>query len=260
MSNMNRRLWTRNELLLAFNLYCKTPFGQIDQKNPFIIELGELINRSPSSVSWKLANFARLDPTIRARGLSGASHGSKGEEEIWNEFNNNWAQLGYESEILLINLKKKGEKISRQENFDDDIHLLKEGKERETVIRARINQGFFRKTILATYSSKCCITGLDIPELLIASHIVPWSKDEVNRVNPKNGLCLNALHDKAYDRGLITIDPDFVVVISKTVNAMKNASSLNFLTKYHGKTINLPDKFVPERKFLEYHNEYVFVG
>ena len=80
-----------------------------------------------------------------------------------------------------------------------------DGKEKERIIKTRVNQSLFRKVVLATYNNKCCITGLAQPELLIASHIIPWSVNEKERLNPSNGICLNALHDKAFDSGLIAI-------------------------------------------------------
>jgi putative restriction endonuclease len=54
---MERRNWTRNELIVAFNLYCRTPFGRIDRRNPEIIALAAALDRTPSAVSWKLANL-----------------------------------------------------------------------------------------------------------------------------------------------------------------------------------------------------------
>src|SRR5579864_2967911 len=102
---MPRNDWTRDQLILAFNLYCKIPFGRIHHRNPVIIELAKAIGRSPSAVSWKLANFAHLDPSLRARSIAGASHGAKAEQQIWNEFNGNWDKLAYESERLMLETK-----------------------------------------------------------------------------------------------------------------------------------------------------------
>jgi putative restriction endonuclease len=87
---MAKRNWSHKELIVAFNLYCKTPFGKIHNRNPQIVELAGLLDRSPSSVSWKLANFARLDPTLKKRGISGAQHGGKADRQVWDEFNDNW--------------------------------------------------------------------------------------------------------------------------------------------------------------------------
>src|SRR5690349_9662225 len=98
---MPRRDWTREELIVAFNLYCKIPFGRIHIRNPLVIELANAIGRTPSAVSWKLANFARLDPALQKRSISGASHGARAEVEIWNEFSNDWEGLTFESERLL---------------------------------------------------------------------------------------------------------------------------------------------------------------
>ena len=83
---MVRRNWTREELIVAFNLYCKIPFGRIHIRNPLIIELAKAIGRTPSALSWKLANFARLDPALRKRNIAGAGHGARAEVEIWKEF------------------------------------------------------------------------------------------------------------------------------------------------------------------------------
>ena len=81
-SLMTRRAWTREELIVAFNLYCKIPFGRIHIRNPLVMDLAKAIGRTPSAVSWKLANFARLDPALQKRNIAGASHGARAEVEI----------------------------------------------------------------------------------------------------------------------------------------------------------------------------------
>jgi putative restriction endonuclease len=254
---MARDNWTRDELIVAFNLYCKIPFGKITSKNPEIINLAKMIGRTPSAVALKLVNFARLDPELQKRNIAGMSHGSKGEEKIWNEFHGNWEELAFESEILLARVK--GEPIEKSAKIDLDS-LPSAGKEREAIIKARVNQTFFRSAILASYENKCCITGIAIPELLVASHIVPWSKDEKNRLNPHNGLCLNLLHDKAFDRGLITITEDYKMKLSPTLmDYNKNEAINKFFLPYSDQTISLPKKFLPDKSFLKYHYENVFI-
>ena len=99
----------------------------------------------------------------------------------------------------------------------EEAHEFPEGRSREAIIRVRVNQGFFRAAVLASYSARCCITGLSIPQLLMASHIVPWSVDAKNRTNPQNGLCLNAIHDRAFDCGLLTVTTDLKVKLSPRV-------------------------------------------
>jgi len=123
-----------------------------------------------------------------------------------------------------------------------------------------VNQSIFRTMILATYNYRCCITGISNPELLVASHIVPWSVDEKNRLNPMNGLALNALHDRAFDNHLITVDAGtYKIRVSsklKTKDVVKSVQQ-NFF-KYEGKQIFLPDKFLPKKDFLKVHNDKFF--
>jgi len=252
---MPRRDWTRNELILAFNLYCKTPFGKMHRGNPQVIELAKLINRTPNSVSWKLVNFARLDPDLKRRNIVGASHGSKSDIEVWEEFQDNWEKLSFESEKLLADTKHFP--IIQLADLEADFEI-REGKEKEQLVRVRVNQNFFRETVLASYGYKCCLTGLDVPELLNASHIVPWAKDKNNRLNPRNGVCLNALHDRAFDRGLVTITEQYCMKVSNKLKAGSGPAT-TFLLKYDGAKIMEPDKFLPEKRFLKYHNENVYL-
>jgi putative restriction endonuclease len=253
----NHRLWTRDELIIAFNLYCKIPFGQIDARNPVVIALADVLGRTPASVSWKLANFARLDPALQARGIKGASHGSKGELAVWEEFNNNWDSLAFESERLLADLTKQS--VEEMNGLKED-DLPKDGLERERVVRVRVNQRFFRTTVLTSYASRCCITGLAIPILLSASHIAPWAKDPNNRMNPRNGLCLNLLHHKAFDAGLITITPEFRVRVSASLaTSITSDSNKNFFTRYDNQLAQLPRRFLPDPSLLEWHNKTIFV-
>lgn len=79
--------------------------------------------------------------------------------------------------------------------------------------------------------------------------------------NPCNGLCLNSLHDKAFDKGLITLGEDLEVVISKEMkNVEMDKTTREWFYGYEGKQINLPDKFLPGKAFLEYHNDMIFMG
>jgi putative restriction endonuclease len=253
---MSSNKWTREELIIAFNLYCKIPFGKIHIHNPEIIALASVLNRTPSAVSWKLANLASLDPSLKKRNITGASHGSKMDAEVWNEFNGDWDRLAFESEKLLA------QKTGREIEDVSEVELLglpKVGIEKEALIKIRVNQSFFRKSVLAAYNFQCCITGLEIIELLNASHIIPWSKDEANRVNPRNGLSLNAIHDRAFDRGLITITPEFKVKVSTLIGQKKTGKAVqDFLLSYDGLEITKPERFAPDLAFLEYHNVNVF--
>lgn len=249
-------LWTREELILAVNLYCKLPFGRLHRLNPEVIHLADLIGRTPSSVAYKLVNFASLDPSLKKRGIKGASNASKLDAEVWNEFFNNWDSLPYESEMLLANFEKT---TVEQLNHIPDVELPKEGKMREQIVKVRVNQYFFRNSILASYNNTCCITGLQQPEFLIAGHIMPWSVDEKNRLNPQNGIAINALHDKAFETGLLTITTDYKVKISPLLFKQKKLKSVEeYFLKLDNRDIILPSRFLPDVEFLKYHNEVRF--
>ncbi len=133
------------------------------------------------------------------------------------------------------------------------------GETKRSIVNSRLKQSFFRQTILSSYKSRCCMSGLDDPRLLIASHIVPWNKDKSNRLNPSNGLCLSALHDRAFDQGMITVTPDWKIRISKSLSHSKNSFCKMALLSLEGKSILLPEKFLPSKEFLLFHNSDIFV-
>lgn len=243
MNSKQSKSWTKDELILAINLYCKTPFGKIHTGNPEIILLANRLNRTPGSISYKLANFASIDPSLPRKG---ASNVSKLDREVWTDFFENWDEMAYQSEKDFL-----GEKF-----IDEEAIKIPEGKTREAIVKTRVNQSFFRKTILASYGA-CCITGIPTPELLVASHIIPWSKDEKNRTNPRNGLCLNCLHDRAFDVGLITLSNDFSVIVSPKLKKHPS-QQVEIVTAYEGKRITLPTRFLPDQALLDYHRENIF--
>ncbi len=251
-----QRLWTREELILVMNLYCKLPFGRLHRLNPEVINLAKLLNRTSGAVAYKLVNFASFDPTLKARGINGASNASNLDKRIWDEFFNNWDILPFESERLLAEFSNT---TVEDLNHISENEIFREGLTKEQMVKIRVNQRFFRTLILASYNSTCCITGIKQPELLIASHIKPWSTDEKNRLNPQNGIAINALHDRAFETGLITITPEYKIKVSSVLFDRKE-SGLNedYFLKYHNQGIILPSKFLPDRQFLEYHNESRF--
>lgn len=250
-----QRSWNREELILAINLYCKLPFGRLHSRNPKVIHLSELINRTPSSVAYKLVNFASLDPSLKARGIKGAANASRLDKTIWEEFYNNWEDLPFESEMLLAKVENKPIEIVS----NIDLNNLPEGKTRESIVKVRVNQSFFRCSILASYNNTCCITGINQRELLISGHIKSWSEDIKNRLNPRNGIAINALHDRAFETGLITITPDYKIKISNVLLKQKKTEALEkYFFQYDNKNIVLPSRFLPDIEFLKYHNEYRF--
>lgn len=252
-----RRNWTREETIIAFYVYCIIPFESSSKTNPTVIHYANLISRTPSALNMKIGNIGRLDPNLKKKGIAGLTHGAKMEEIIWNEFNSNKEGLVYEAEKIIEKLSDKSveDKYLKSEEIDYS------SKDKIRLVKTRINQGFFRSSVLSAYNNTCAITNTKINELLVASHIKPWAADSKNRLNPHNGICLNSIHDKAFDKGLITIDNKFRIIIS---GRLKEYYSNKFISdvfkKYDYKKILIPQKFKPSLDFLEYHNDVIFKG
>jgi len=234
--------WTRTEQMLALELYCRTPFGLISRRNSEIISLAEKLGRTPSSVSLKMANFSALDPTITQKGMSNYS---KSDALIWEEF--------FDNPTLFLDkvVKLKVEASPLYEIHEiDDYSELREGQDLPIISTRRKHQDFFRKTLMTAYGGKCGLTEIGESQLLTASHIVPWAKDEKNRLNPRNGILLNALHDRAFDSGLISFEDNLDIIISPQL--ILNEASSPFFTD---KKLRTPEKFGPDPAFLKWHRD-----
>lgn len=254
---MEKRFWSREELLLALNLYLKLPFGKMHSRTLEVIYLAKLMNRTPSSIAMRLVNFASVDPFHQNRGIKGLAGGKRQVEPIWQEFLANKEEILFESEILLV------EKESNSINKKYEIilygteNLVGESKVRE--VKTRVNQNIFRQIVLANYSGKCAFSGIDIPDLLVASHIIPWSKNKKERLNPENGICLSSLYDKAFDKGLIGLKLDYSIIFSERLK--QNMSKIYFnqyFSHLDKKVISLPEKYFPNKAFLEFHLDSIF--
>ncbi len=254
-----KRIWSKDETILALYLYYQIPFGKIHSTNSEIIKLANLIGRTPSAVCMKMCNLARFDKTLANRKVNGLKNGSKMDEYIWTEFEGRIGTLVAESNKIL-NYYLSDSEVVYEESIDN---YIPKGNDINIMSRGRHGQDFFRRAVLSAYNYKCCITNVSIPELLIASHIKPWkdSNNDTEKLNPRNGLCLNAFFDKAFDTGLITLSQQYRIIISKRVkNECTNESDQYYFLKYEGKQINLPEKFKPDITYIEYHNDMIFKG
>ncbi len=254
---MKANLWSREELILAFNLYLKLPFGKLHTRTPEVQELALLLGRSVNSIAIRLTNFASCDPYHQNRGVKGMVGGIKQCQPIWDEFALSRDSLLFESEQILAEKETGSIEIKYKDLLFDISELKGEYKIRE--VKTRVNQNIFRQIVIANYSGKCAITGIDIPDLLFASHIIPWSKNEIERLNPENGICLSALYDKAFDKGLIGINEKFEIIISTD---LKKKSNKEYYSKYFSHLENekllLPNKYLPGKLFLQYHLDEIF--
>lgn len=255
---MDRRLWTREELILALSVYFQLPFGRLNHTTPEVKELARILGRTENSAALRLVNFAACDPYIINSGRTGMTSGIGVCMPIWEEFYDDRERLFSEAQRIKASLLHK--------SIEETLHITAsdlEGKERTAVIRQRVNQSVFRSMILYNYEERCAITGINIPELLVAGHIIPWADSTPQqKLSPENGICLSALYDKAFDKGLITFSPDdYTISLS---SALREYETQEYYDKHFGsidgKQITMPIEHKPCRDFLAYHRDHVFVG
>jgi len=137
---------------------------------------------------------------------------------------------------------------------DDDAHYLTQ-TEKETIMKARIGQGPYRKRLLEKYEKRCVVTGIDNAKLLVASHIKPWSVcDNQERIDGENGLLLSANMDKLFDCGLITFSHAGKLFVS------------SFVGKENEKRLHITDSIIVKLRatprlleYLDYHQDVLFV-
>jgi putative restriction endonuclease len=253
---MLRRQWSHDELLIAFNLYCKTPFGRLHRHNPEIIQLANRLGRTPSAVAMKLVNFASLDPAHQRRNIAGLKNASQGDREIFAEFSADWERLAFESEQAADRLRAAEKQVGQ---LADEATLTGMPTEREQLVRVRLVQRFFRAAVLASYGYECAVCRIAIPELLNASHIIPWSADAARRADPTNGLAMCALHDRAFDRGLLAVNDDLRILVSRrAIVADPPEVHRVALVQASGQALTMPERFQPDRSALRFHRQNVF--
>jgi putative restriction endonuclease len=255
--------WTRDQLLIVLNLYHKLRFGQLDSRQPVIIELATRMGRTPGSVAMKLNNLASLDPALKLRGIRGLEGASNLDQATWEEFHTAPADLIPLSQELFDALFVETDSETTEVIPGIGIQRTKRPPSGETevtrVTKQRRGQEYFRDIVLNNYGNACAITGLPIRELLIASHILPWRSHETERLNVRNGICLNRLHDSAFDQHLIGFDDDLCLVLSKKLKlTLPSEAIARHFEVYEGKPLNMPeDGTRPEQAFLSTHRESI---
>ncbi len=276
-----RKPWNRTELLILMNLYEKIPFGKFDQSNPVLIQVAEAMGRTPGSVAMKLSNLASLDERLAARGIKGLTGASALDREVWADYREHSDARAVESEGLLSELL---DPICTME-WDVDpvqgmIRELPHGPtERTANVKVRLGQSYFRSVVLNAYGGQCALTGLGVRSLLVASHIVPWvfpdqsgSRFEESlsiftgnlgtghRLDVRNGIALNALHDRAFDQGYITFDTDLCMVCGKHLRKRFREEEIarNFKA-FEGKALRVPaESDGPGEEYLAWHRVMIF--
>lgn len=238
--------WTREQNLAALRLYRLLPFGRFHQRNPEVIALASLIGRTPSAVAMRLSNFASLDLLLQERGIRGLAGISDDARRLWREFEASPEDVLFEAEAAVAALE------ARPIDVEPDVEAASlEGREREALVKVRVNQRLFREMVLNGYGSKCCVTGIDQPSLLVGSHIIPWAEDAAERLNPRNGLCLNALHDRAFEVGLMTVSDDLRVQVAP--KALRAPTLSRWLGEFDGASLVFGGPLRPDPALLKRH-------
>lgn len=249
---MERVRWTAAQTKRALYLYFQLPFGQLDKGNHEIIALAHALGRTPSSVAMKLANFASLDPKIRDSGRKGLDGASALDREVWSEFNSDWTRLIMDAELLALSTAPSD--AVREASSSPTYEPFTGPSTATAIIEQRVGQNFFRRAVLANYDGKCCVTGIADARLLNASHIMPWASDERNRHNPRNGLCLSATFDRAFDRRLMAVDAAGRARFSTKLLRSDSAETREFFDAYEGRPILAARRFDPDPEFLAWHH------
>jgi putative restriction endonuclease len=203
----------------------------------------------------KLVNFASLDPAQKKRNIKGLGNASRLDQAIWEEFETAPNKVAAQSEEEFNRLS-----LPAESPLETEPQLPEGPTEKQLSRPMRLVQSFFSRSVLASYGFKCSFCGLEVRSLLNASHIIPWNVSVELRADPRNGFCLCVLHDRAFDRGLMTVDADSRVLISKRLKKANPAPvhRVGFLD-LEGKRVNMPGRFLPNTKCLEYHRGSVFV-
>ena len=257
-------VWSEDETILALQLYYLIEAGKVDNRSKAINDLACFLGRTHASVEMKIGNLQFCDH----KNSKGLKNGGKTDGIIFNRYLlcpdaldlkvKHILDRNPESDYLIPSITASNpykQEINHTNETLCDYYL---GSEEKRLIKQRINQDSFRNRLLANYDQQCCLSHVSTTQLLLASHIVPWSKDEKKRLDPRNGLLLNAYLDRAFDKGIITVDADdFTVRIS---DKMKDEKALDYLNAFRGRRITLPknESVWPEKENLQYHNDVLF--
>lgn len=213
-------------------------------------------------VSAEILEPQEFEPPIMQDELDQFDWQSKQKGKDWSNF---WNQYG-------INLISKKDFIELLNLVDGDGYTREDGQktieyelkiasgnyfvaDSEALTKTRPWQAAWSKKVKENFGYMCAICGLTTPELLVGSHIVPVKDDEDNRMNPSNGICLCVLHDKMFDKGLISVNSDMVVQIA---NVSDDHVLETLLQDIRGLRVNNPRMYKIKEDFIQYHNDNIF--
>ena len=218
---------------------------------------------APGESIWNIRDEARLNDLYelvlreQAKGEQGIYRDEKSSSYWKRNFCSAAIRMFIEYIRFVGEYEAAREQSTTPKNFTDSLERIGgnlQGKDKMRTSKVRMNQYLFRKMVLDNYRSRCCITGLNIPDVLRASHIKPWAEGEECRLDPQNGLCLSATFDAAFDRHLISLDEDLRLIFAPSLREYYTQDSFKTIfLPYEGKRIESPVKFLPSSKYLQQH-------
>ena len=270
----------------AFNAYLKsTNPGASNKASSYVRALdllGEMLHAAPYGFEdcrdlWRVESLQRLQELhVRA-----AEEKGKGEASAWNvegiapsylrdgfcsaalrNYQEFLVEYRYEQDMLAVFEGHRGDADELPGKFDQNLNyadLLEglgtaDGRDVVRSVRTRANQQAFRAIVFRIYQQTCCVTGLDLPEVNRASHIVGWAEDKGTRMDPRNGLCLSATYDAAFDKHLLSLDEDYRIILSRDLKDHYTGESVRaHFQKREGEQITLPKAYRPLPSYLERH-------
>lgn len=266
---MAAKKWTDEERYAALKLYFELEFGQFHSKNPSVIQLAELLGRTPGSIAMKLGNFASLDPTLDRKGFTNVS---AADRALMVRFHNQPQRVVDEMERAADHLEYHAAQQTSSVEVDHDRPGLMDSAStfdisgRPTIVRRerneRLNQGFFRRAVISGYRFQCCVCRLTMIRMLEAAHIKPHKDDETCRLRPDNGLSLCRNHHKAFDEGYWTLNSQFQIELDPRIHrlATRDQAIGDMLVAFDGKKIHQPFRYLPSADFIEWHRENTFAS
>jgi predicted restriction endonuclease len=217
----------------------------IDLQSPIVIsehlnEIGDLFptKYSPYSVQYKKANQSYLAELSIELGTAIAKIGGV------NQSTNNPNQPA--TKVITSTSSEPKDAVKDAESND----FVPTATEKEMLVKQRLTQGRFRKDLMDRYNERCAVTGLDVPSLLVASHIKPWSESTAKEQNDvDNGFLLVAHLDKLFDQHLISFNVKGEIIISNTISH-RQRSLLGLTT-----TMKIGNLTTGNQRYLNHHRK-----
>lgn len=242
------------------------------RQDPVVQHVAQAIGRTDDAVVLKVMNLR----TILSGGERGMSHGSRTDARVVRDFAQHLDDLvaavtiveaeasltrGTLAALTVVPSDSEGLDLPADAPQDDPL-----ATERLAWQAQRVGQGLFRSRVLRNFAHACGFCGLQSRRpktnsfLLVASHVLPWrTATSHQRLDPRNGVSLCAIHDRAFDWGFMTLDESLRIQVSSAAEhhyAPRGRVEAELLS-FHGEPLRehvLP----PGDAYLAHHRASVF--